>query len=210
MPNIRDLRGIHAGREAIIFANGPSLRQHSLQTIPEDVVRYGVNQSWRVSPAEYHVCCEMLHAQRDPDVYRTLADDGKLITVGAWWDGQRQYPTWCNVPIRDGIPWSHDLQQGVVVSHWTTGTVTLAAMQIAWWMGSNRIYLVGLDLTGPKFTGQATGKLDQQIKVFELAYPEMRSAGVEPIAIEPSLAPFPKAPWPWPETRGLTSPENLA
>ena len=63
-----------------------------------------------------------------------------------------------NLDARFG-PFSRDLTTGVVVSVNGVGSVAYVALQLAVWMGFNPIYFYGLDLHGPKFTGEPAGGL---------------------------------------------------
>lgn len=73
-----------------------------------------------------------------------------------------------NLDARFG-PFSLDLGLGVVTGVKGVGSVAYVALQLAVWLGFSPIYFVGLDLHGPKFTGEGTGNLAAMDGLFRLA-----------------------------------------
>lgn len=171
-----------------------------LWSIP--IPTFTMNRSWMaVWPTIGHVVVEEIHQRLHPGVYRKLAHENMLFTAGGAWPSEAFPFSGYNVKINSSKPWSTLLpKDGVVVSLGICGTVTLAAMQVAAYLGFTKLFMVGLDLGGgKKFTGHSVGKLEAQRGLFRTAAPAIKEAGVEVFVVgEGSMCDaFPKIKWPW-------------
>jgi hypothetical protein len=158
---IADFRGRHQGERVAILANGPSLLHHDLNLLaPAGIRTMGMNASWQaLHPTDYHVTLEYDHALRHPWMYDKIARRGTLFTMGDSWGelGVR-------IPFRSEkeTPFSFDLERGAVSELRGVGSVAYVALQLAVWMGFSTIFMVGLDLDGPKFNGDSAAAWRQQ------------------------------------------------
>jgi hypothetical protein len=224
---ILSLKNRHSG-ECCILANGPSLNDHDLKSIPVPTI--GLNAAWqdpkhleepcekcrpvrlhtKPQPCEkkirfvprYHVVAETIHELMDPDIYERFAQEGRLIAVGGAWPSHEHVRGAVCIPIigQSNTGWSNDLTAGVVISHGPSGTVTLAALQVAKWLGYSVAWMVGLDLGGKsKFNGRANGNLEGQRKLFTMALPAIKASGldVRVIGKESRADMFERYDWPW-------------
>lgn len=86
------------------------------------------------------------HETNHPEVYKRLADEGRLFVSGACFKRGVQ------IPIAKSGTFNRDLaNDGVVISLDGIGSVAYVALQIAVYMGFSPIYFLGLDLGGPHF-----------------------------------------------------------
>ena len=155
---IKSLHNKHAGEECAILLNGPTLSDYDLSLI--DCTTIGVNRSWLLHDADYHVAGDDIHwTQRKPSRRGDGAyvsplmgyPPGKLITGP---DGPAHaikvndlteklpevgpvQPKW-----RAPFGWSWDLEQGAYLC----GSISLFVLQVAVYMGFAEIYLLGFDL----------------------------------------------------------------
>ena len=182
----------------------PELLTLPLGTIP--VPTFTMNRSWMLAwPTVGHMVLEEAHQRFYPAVYGRLAVEGKLFTAGGRWPNEAFKHAGYNTKINSSKAWSVDPPgDGVVVSLGTCGTVTLATMQVAAYLGFTTLWMIGLDLGGGrKFTGHAVGKLEEQRNLFKLAAPEIAKAGitVRVVGRESHCDAFPRVDWPWPLDR---------
>lgn len=150
---IRALKKKHSGPCAIL-ANGRSLLKHDLSRLTCPTI--GVNRAWRYNPT-YHVCSDDIHGRKEPEVYARLDREGRLFVVDSpnWKVGMRLPLIWRRRrPRPTPPPFSFDLLAGVQVaieSNAAHGSVVYVALQVACWLGFDTIYILGLDLKGPRF-----------------------------------------------------------
>lgn len=179
------------GAQCLILANGPSLREAVDKPMPQDLVTIGVNQSWRLFPnAELHVAADFSQQSFEgaEDFYRMKSSRGELFATEAWFRG---------VPIKllpPGATWSSDLNYGAVLDRNGVGSVTYLALQLAWWLGCQPIYICGLDLEGPKFTGEPSA-VSRQNELFALTPPHVR--GHVSVIAPTRCDAFKITEWPW-------------
>lgn len=193
-------KDLHRGEPLALLANGPSILDHDLSRIPFPTM--GVNKSWKLHDATYHVTLESSHWQADPDVYRAMAGKKKLFVLGdvsstrTW---ARSWP-WDPAPnelrvVYPGnalyFPFSTDAEKGVVEGWNGVGSVTYVALQLAHYMGFRAVYCLGLDLRGPHFHGEWAPSLmlERQNELFTQV---PTSLGVRVVGSPESAAIFPK------------------
>lgn len=193
-------RDRHHGRDLLILANGPSLRDHNIARAP--CMTMGMNETFMYWWSDYHVAIERDQWDQFPGVYRQM-DDGRLFVVGEWPVGER-IPLLMG-PARDRTPFSFDLDMGAVEGVDGIGSVAYLALQLAVWMGFRRIYFVGLDL-GPR-DGQGHAMSDRpadlimeiQNQLFLLAAEALEGTKheVRVIGTSSRCTAFEKIDWPW-------------
>lgn len=192
MPNHFTQRaGFYAGQQALLLANGPSLKQHPLQTCPHQLV--GLNQSWRVTqPLSlnplFHCCGDWAQYGFNPPYYHQIKE--RLLFMGDWPVGRR-------LPYaKSSTTFSDDpFGKGVRIGINGVGSITYVALQVCFWLGFDHVWICGLDMTGPKFTGQPAPFAPSQDKLFSFIPPTLlpRITVIEPSATQL----LQKASWPW-------------
>jgi hypothetical protein len=191
---IGTVRDAWAGRPCAIIANGPSVLEHDLTLLSMPTL--GLNR--RVVPTTFHLVADRAHLDRDYDGLHRLAAQGTLFVLGDHW------PFGVKIAIADGtpwFPWSDDLELGVVTSLGSTGTVVYPALQLACWLGSRDIYLIGVDLTGDtKFDGSPASPPDVHSRMDSLlchAVAPMVSLGARAYVVgeQSRCRAFPKVPF---------------
>jgi hypothetical protein len=145
----------------VVMGTGSSLQKHDATRISCPVMTTNIAWQRRWMP-DFHVCVETDQYKTAPAIYKDLHDAGKLFVLGETW------PVGHKLGIRqDGELFSHDLEQGVVVSMDGFGSVLYVALQLAEYMGFGPIYVMGLDLGGPRFDGsKASDNIEKQNKLF--------------------------------------------
>ena len=133
------------GKPVAILANGPSLARYDFGRVVMDTI--GMNASFLAHWATWHIAVERDQWDQFPGVYRELHRQGTLFAIGAWPVGIHIRPL--PQALRGEVPFSFDLNRGVVEGLHPIGSVAYAALQLAVWMGYERIYFLGLDL-GPE------------------------------------------------------------
>jgi hypothetical protein len=168
-------RNIRKGRTVAILANGPSLANYDFGRLGMDTL--GMNASFMAHWASWHVVVERDQFDQFPGVYREMGRQGTLFAIGAWPVGHRLKPF--PEALRGEVPFSFDLELGVVEGIHPIGSVAYAALQLAVWMGYATIYFLGLDL-GPvggegHFHGKALADplMEHQNQLFHVASDEL-------------------------------------
>lgn len=147
MLNIKDFENIHAGEEAWIVGNGPSLNKMDLRFL-NDKVNFCMNriylgeEKFGFTP-KYYTVEDVFVAEDTPDeinalnYVKFLPKDLEYCLAGGenvcWVDFLRRY---------EGFPkFSADAESLI---YWGS-TVTYLAVQLAYYMGCDPIYLIGVD-----------------------------------------------------------------
>lgn len=174
----------HRGQPAVILANGATLKDHDLSRLSCRTI--GINRSYDLHDADYHVCLERAHALRDPEAYVKMARAGKLFVAGEWEIGHV-------MPILSEriTRFSRDIPSGVVTQVREIGSVSYAALQLAAWLGFSPILFLGLDLAGGHFHGDwpASKTIHRQRELFLHTPPDIARA-VYVVGSPNSKAPF--------------------
>lgn len=149
------LRNREAGRRLFILANGPSVVQHDLSLLKEELV-VGMNASTMLEEkygfeSKYYVLSDarFINSQEKRcwateklahGTHRVLRSDLRSLD-----DPTLENRTTYVRPLsRDGF--SHDLAGGFYYGC----TTTMLAIQLAWHLGARDVYLLGCDLRYPK------------------------------------------------------------
>jgi hypothetical protein len=192
MTDIASLRDRYDRTPALLLANGPSL--HVPHLCDFEHVTIGVNRSWMVHPASYHVVLEHDQVNEAPRLYEYLAKRGRLIAQGmnaaAWPEGTILLQEYRSTFDR----WSWDLTQGAVSGWEGAGSVAYVALQLAVWMGCRPVYFVGLDLGGPKFDG-SPAHAEGQAKLFDTAAKLLGDYPVYVVGDEGRCTTWPRVTW---------------
>lgn len=141
---IAELRDAYRGQRCFIIGNGPSLRQMDLSPL-QDEITFGLNRIYLLFPelgftTTFLVSINRLVLDQKID---EIVDAAPTVFVN-WWS-RKQVP-----PGREPIllrvtnvrpSFSKHPERGV----WAGGTVTYAAMQLAFHMGFQEVILIGVD-----------------------------------------------------------------
>lgn len=145
----------------MIVGTGASVKDHDLTRVTCPVMTTNIAWSRRWMP-DFHVAIDHAQYLAYPAIYEDLHQHGRLYVAGSKWNvGHR-------LAFRtDGVLYSPDITRGVVESMDGCGSVLYVALQIAEHLGFGPLYLVGLDLHGPRFDGsKAFDGIEKQNKLF--------------------------------------------
>jgi hypothetical protein len=164
-----------------IIANGSSVLSHDLGRIPSTVKVMTVNRSWsrRIWP-DVHLALDWKQQEACPAVYEDMAQRKILYVAGAKWLpyvklGAHELQ-FMNIPNK---LWSWEPGK-IVEAFGGTGSVVYAAMQLACHLGHSTLYVLGLDLWGPRFDqSKASDALTAQNVLFGAAANVLRKGGIE-------------------------------
>jgi hypothetical protein len=175
--------------EALILANGPSLDNRAWSEVPRDrVFVLGVNQSWRLYPRpDAHLAPDVTQYNLPgaKDFYTEYAKAGGVTLHG---DGFRYGRV---LDVFQG-PWVRDVKDRVSTGQLGKGCVTFCALQLV--QHCERIWVVGLDLTDKKFTGEPSNS-EWQDQIFATVPEDVRD---KVRVISPSRTKvFRVVGWPW-------------
>lgn len=153
MRRIQKFRNKHAGQRCFIIGNGPSLKQTDM-TLLKDEVTFGLNRIYMNFDkmgfeTTYHVCVNEL-----------------VVEQCAHEISQLKMPKFSGWHCRDLIPFTDDMHflwtrsglrswffTDLTEGCWEGSTVTMVALQIAFYMGFKEVILIGVDHSY-KFEGQ--------------------------------------------------------
>jgi len=154
---LQEYRGKHEGRRCFIIGNGPSLSKMDLTPL-KDEITFGLNRIYLLFDrigfsTTYFVCVNKYVIEQWAEEIVTLPCP-KLIA----WSGRYHVPLASDVLFirsRRGPKFCMDIVgEGV----WEGATVTYVAMQIAYYMGFEKVILIGVD-----HSFQSNGKPNQLV-----------------------------------------------
>jgi hypothetical protein len=145
--NLRDLVGYenrHEGETCVIIGNGPSLNQTDLALL-RGVPTFGLNRIYLKFPelgfdTTYHVVVNKYVVEQCREDFAAISAPLFTTWVNKAALRERERDT-LFLAKRPGPYFSPDLRSGI----WEGATVTYVAMQIAYFMGFQRVVLVGVD-----------------------------------------------------------------
>jgi hypothetical protein len=173
----------------LVLCNGPSLLTHPLSEVPPEILRIGINQSWKVcyEPA-YHFLIDGSQFTRNAGYFQSLGS--RFMSPGGFNCGHAlgyAPQEW---------DFSLDLTKGVRTGWYGSSSVTYIALQTLLWMGFSKIWIVGLELSKVKFTGEPTNAWKQAETKLYHHVPERLRHRI--CCLLPTGADcFPTAEWPW-------------
>ena len=149
--HLEQIRNRHKDQRGFIIANGPSLRTDDLEllkneiTIASNKIHLAFQSTlWR--PRYFTVTDELVWNTLSPEIQKNydhiyMLDNLDNRRAAAPTTIVRQLSPRYDVKETSGIPFSHDLRLGAFGGH----SVTYFNLQLAWFLGLNPIYLIGLD-----------------------------------------------------------------
>jgi len=133
-----ELRDIHKGETGLVIGNGPSLKDVPREFL-EQYPSFGTNRIYLLDDfaPTYYVAVNWLVIRQSLDEINRLRAQYKFILA----EMAHDIPD--SIPLKS-IPLPHfsfDPRNGL----WQGYTVTYVCLQLAWWMGFEKILLVGID-----------------------------------------------------------------
>jgi hypothetical protein len=143
---INQFRNCHKGEDCFIIGNGPSLKDMNLSPLKRHHT-FGLNKIYLMSERgvdlnlSYLVSVNPLVIEQSAEVFEGI-DCETFLSYSAAHDQVRPFKH-VNYVYTRGAPYTFrgDLNQRIHEGH----TVTFVAMQIAYFMGFRRVFLVGVD-----------------------------------------------------------------
>jgi hypothetical protein len=144
-PKLESFRNIHEGEDCFIIGNGPSLNKMDL-TLLNDYYTFGLNKIFLIFDRQplklsYHVAVNSLVIKQSKEVFKKLNCVSFLAMVPKWQYKIASDTSYSLGDIVGNSLFYKDLTMGVNKGY----TVTYVAMQIAYFMGFKRVFLIGVD-----------------------------------------------------------------
>jgi Protein of unknown function DUF115 len=148
-PALAKYRNIHAGEDCFIIANGPSLKQTNMAAL-QDYYCIGLNKSHLLKESfgvqiDYHICVDDVILEQMDEIFKqNILGCPSFLSYNASLFRKLKL---INHPaihyIFTEAPWSFykDFTQPICEGY----TVTYVALQMAYFMGFKRVFLVGVD-----------------------------------------------------------------
>lgn len=141
---LETFRNRHAGEDCFVIGNGPSLNKMDLEQL-NDYHTFGLNKIFLIFARQhlklsYHVSVNTHVIQQSLDPFKQL----NCPTFLKYEDAYSHFKSYDNVFYlvdAEKRTFHPDITTGI----WQGHTVTFAAMQIAYFMGFRRVFLVGVD-----------------------------------------------------------------
>lgn len=132
MMNIRDFKDRHKEKNLFILASGPSLKELNLDPLSRRMTM-GLNRSFMIYPASYY------HCVFDYRLFELYPDELKASRVLFTLEDR---PLGIPLKLLGSKGFSWDLEEGI----YSGFTISYFALQLAVYMGFERIFFLGLDL----------------------------------------------------------------
>jgi hypothetical protein len=139
LDKIRSLRGSGQGRLLVILACGPSVNQASVEKLPHpkiDVMCINKPES-RVWPSQFWMFCDQSQYNRNKEYWADYK--GTIINASSV---RAVHPNQILIRTIAGKGFSRDMTKGLHIGRSTT----YSAMQVALYMGYNKVYIFGCDM----------------------------------------------------------------
>jgi len=141
----RRLYNKHAGERCFIMGNGPSLKQTDLSRLKNETT-FGLNRIYLAFPemgfdVSYLVCVNRL-------VLEQCAADIASLSMPKFvsWASRDLFPASTDIMyLRSVFDGSLDFSRRPLLGMWEGHTVTYVAMQLAFYMGFDKVILIGVD-----------------------------------------------------------------
>jgi hypothetical protein len=141
---MRKYKDFHRGQRCFIIGNGPSLRTMDLTPLASEFT-FGLNRIYLMFEklgfaTSYYVIINKLVVQQCADEILTKVPSPKFVSYDArhW---IKSVPDLMFLYCREGPRFYEDITHGV----WQGATVTYIAMQLAYYMGFQKVILIGVD-----------------------------------------------------------------
>ena len=145
---LRELHNSCAGRTLVIIANGPSVLEVDTTELLDKprVDIMSINKpDLRVWPTKYWLFCDITQLKRHTDLWSRY--DGYIFNSTMITDSRPGTIFIKNIP---GFGFSTDLASGFYIGR----SSVYAAMQVALWLGYDKIYIFGIDMGAVRVDGK--------------------------------------------------------
>ncbi|QUS59973.1 6-hydroxymethylpterin diphosphokinase MptE-like protein [Synechocystis sp. PCC 7338] len=141
---LKQFKDIHKGEDCFIIGNGPSLNKMDLTPL-RNYHTFGLNKIYLLFDKvdlnlSYHVAVNPLVIEQSISQFSTLQCPSFLSYIPSYKLFARSQSTYL-IYTNGG----HGFQYNIADSIFEGGTVTYVAIQIAFFMGFNRVFLIGVD-----------------------------------------------------------------
>lgn len=142
---LRAFKNIHKGQRCFIIGNGPSLKNTDLSLLKNEVT-FGLNRIYLLFDeigfaTTYHVSVNKLVLEQTTEEISNLSIPSFISWGSHSFLEFRHNMMFLHSVFRDGPRFFSDITQGI----WVGSTVTYVAMQIAYYMGFEKVILIGVD-----------------------------------------------------------------
>lgn len=146
--NLNKFKNIEYGKRCFIIGNAPSLRYEDLNTLKElgevcfgvnRIYRAFVNTTWR---PKYYVAVDSIICKNDHDIIENIESTKFIRHFFTEVDWKSENVNQFRGISSDNVNFSKNIENGVYIGN----TVIYDALQIAYYMGFKKIYLLGVDL----------------------------------------------------------------
>ncbi len=153
----------HQGEDCFLLGNGPSLREMNLSPL-NNYYTFGLNKIHLIFPKtefrpSYHVAVNPIVVAQSKSDFEQM-DCPSFLPIDHCRTGEEQDNSIFYINSPESQAFSKDATQAVCQG----STVTYAAMQLAWFMGFENVFLVGVDhsfaVTGKPNEKQRMGAVD--------------------------------------------------
>ncbi len=143
-PRLKAFNNRHQGEDCFIIGNGPSLRKMDLSLL-NDYYTIGLNKIHLIFPRSefrpsYHVAVNPIVVEQSRSVFERMEYPSFLPV-----DSHAVNEPICDTVFYINAPESQAFSKDATQAVCQGSTVTYAAMQLAWYMGFENVYLVGVD-----------------------------------------------------------------
>lgn len=179
-PRMASMRDRHKGEACFIIGLGPSLRIEDLNMLEQcGITTFSMNSiteafdrtEWR--PTYYAMtdpreCSDEFLAQLEniPKRCAFISDKVESVRKSSGTDKTVPFHVFCNMSSKGGVVFSEEPARYIGYG----ATVTYCCLQIAAYMGFNKIYLLGLDGYDPKAKNHGYGHFYDETEVVSFAY----------------------------------------
>lgn len=162
MDKITDFKNLHPGKHCFIISSGPSLSDLNLEPLRRRLT-FGLNRSFMAYPGAYYHCAM---DERLFDLYpEELNDTRFLFTLP-------DRPWGIPIELLGANGFSFDLEKGIYSGY----TVSYFALQVAVYMGFDRIFFLGLDLKNTSEKTHFFGQDHRNLNHDNTEFPKMIKA----------------------------------
>lgn len=140
---LKRLKNRHQGQTCVIMGNGPSLAEIDFKALGE-VPTFGLNRGYllweaeQFSPTYYVAVNDLVIKQFQGDI--TKISCTKFLP----WRWRAIFENAADTRYLHQS-WNHKFYSDITRGIWSGGTVTFAALQIAYYMGFHKVILIGVD-----------------------------------------------------------------
>lgn len=175
-----DYYSIHKGEPTLVIGNGPSANQIKdyTQVIKNKYITIGMNRSWQLIDADYHVI--MFHREHLDDLVKYKYPLSTLWCFKDYcemWVREIEYGNVVYVPsVADPKDPMHQFNLAGMISldlseNSYADMTGMFALEVALWMRCDPIYLIGFDLYGGHFCDKEKPEdewRDIQVEIFDM------------------------------------------